>query len=121
MAASAKTGTVYVTTINRIMALNALNGKKLWDNTYEGGCDRLAISPDGTLLYTPQFEGPKWHVVNAANGDVIADIETKSGSHNTIYSIDGKHVLLAGLKSPLLSVADTKTHKVAEQLVRSPT
>jgi len=113
IAASAKTGTVYVSTINRIMALNAVNGKKLWDKAYEGGCDRLAISPDGSLLYVPQFEGPLWHVVKAANGDVIASIETKSGSHNTIYSIDGTRAYLAGLKSPLLSVADTKTHKVA--------
>jgi DNA-binding beta-propeller fold protein YncE len=53
-----------------------------------------------------------WHVVDAANGNVIASIETKSGSHNTIYSADGKLVYLAGLKSPVLSVADAKTHKV---------
>ena len=72
----------------------------------------MAISPDGKILYVPQLEGPDWHVVNAANGDVIATIETKSGSHNTIYSADGAHVYLAGLKSPLLSVADPKTHKV---------
>jgi DNA-binding beta-propeller fold protein YncE len=112
IAASAKTGTVYVTTINRMMALNAVNGKKLWDKTYEGGCDRLAISPDGTLLYVPQFEGPMWHVVKAANGDVLARVETNSGSHNTVYSIDGTRAYLAGLKSPSLSVADTRTHKV---------
>ena len=112
VAASAKTGRIYVTTINRMMALDAVTGKKLWDNTYEGGCDRMAISPDGKLLYTPQFEGPKWHVVNGDNGKVITTIETKSGSHNTVYSLDGKRCYLAGLKSPNLSVADTKTHKV---------
>lgn len=111
--ASAKTGKVYVSTINRMMALDAITGKKLWDKTYEGGCDRMAISPDGKILYVPQLEGPKWHVVNAATGDVITSIETKSGSHNTVYALDGKHVYLAGLKSPLLSIADTKTHKVA--------
>jgi len=112
VAASAKTGTVYVTTINRMMALNAVSGKKLWDKTYEGGCDRMAISPDGSLLYVPQFEGPMWHVVKAATGDVVAKIETKSGSHNTIYSLDGTKCYLAGLKSPLLTVADTRTHSV---------
>src|SRR2546425_1072267 len=67
---------------------------------------------DQHLLYVPQLEGPLWHVVNAANGDVIASIETKSGSHNTIYAADGSRVYLAGLKSPLLSIADPKTHKV---------
>lgn len=110
--ASAKTGRVYVTTLNHMMALDAVSGKKLWDKTYEGGCDRLALAPDGKTLYVPQLEGPLWHVVNASNGDVIASIETKSGSHNTIYSLDGTRVYMAGLKSPLLSIADAKSHKV---------
>jgi DNA-binding beta-propeller fold protein YncE len=95
-----------------MIAIDAISGRRIWDKTYEGGCDRMAISPDGALLYVPQLEGPSWHVVNASNGNVIATIETKSGSHNTIYSADGAHVYLAGLKSPLLSVADPKTHKV---------
>lgn len=111
--ASARTGRVYVTTLNHMMALDAVSGKKLWDRTYEGGCDRLAISPDGKTLFVPQLEGPLWHVVNAANGNVIASIETKSGSHNTIYALDGSRVYMAGLKSPLLSIADPKTNKVA--------
>ncbi|SPF56113.1 conserved exported hypothetical protein [Candidatus Sulfopaludibacter sp. SbA4] len=113
IAASAQTGRVYVTSLNRMIAIDAVSGKKVWDKAYEGGCDRLAISPDGKLLYVPQLEGPMWHVVNSATGDVIASIETKSGSHNTIYAADGAHVYLAGLKSPVLSVADTKTHTVA--------
>jgi DNA-binding beta-propeller fold protein YncE len=111
--ASAKTGRVYVSTINRMIALDAVTGKKIWDKTFEGGCDRMALSPDGKILYVPQFEGPFWTVVNAANGDVITKIETKSGSHNTIYANDGAHVYMAGLKSPILSIADTQTHKVS--------
>src|SRR5262249_21206354 len=79
-----------------------------------GGCDRMAISPDGKILYVPSLEGPHWHVVNAMNGDVIAKLEPKSGAHNTIYSPDGAHAYMAGLKSPLLSVADTSTHKIAQ-------
>ena len=62
----------------------------------------MAISPDGKNLYLPQLEGAAWQVVNAASGDVITTIETKSGSHNTIYSADGSHVYLAGLNSKLL-------------------
>jgi DNA-binding beta-propeller fold protein YncE len=112
IAASAKTGRVYVTSLNRLIAVDAVSGKRVWDRVYEGGCDRLAISPDGKTLYVPQLEGPSWHVVNAANGDVIATIETKSGSHNTIYSADGNKVYMAGLKSPVLSIADTHTNKV---------
>lgn len=112
IAASAQTGRVYVTSLNHTIAIDAISGKKIWDKTYEGGCDRLAISPDGKTLYIPQLEGPSWHVVDSANGNVLATIETKSGSHNTIYSADGAHVFLAGLKSPTLSVADPATRKV---------
>jgi DNA-binding beta-propeller fold protein YncE len=113
VAASGKTGRIYVSSLNRMIALDMITGKKIWDKAFEGGCDRMAISPDGKTLYTPQLEGPFWNVVNADNGNVIAKIETKSGSHNTIYSLDGAHVFMAGLKSPVLSVANTKTHTVA--------
>ena len=111
--ASAKTGRVFVSSLNRMVAIDAISGKKIWDKTYEGGCDRMAISPDGKLLYVPQLEGPKWHVVNAGNGKVIAAIEPKSGSHNTIFAADGSRVYLAGLKSTSLSIADPKTHTIA--------
>ena len=112
IAASAKTGIVYVSSLDRIIAIDAVTGRNLWDKSYAGGCDRLAISPDGQTLYVPQLEGPAWHVVNAATGDVITEIETDSGSHNTIYSADGTRVYLAGLKSPYLSIADPKTHQI---------
>ena len=110
--ASAGTGKVYVTTYARMMALDAVTGDKLWERPYDAGCDRLAISPDGATLYVPQFEGAFWHVIDAASGRVVAKIETKSGSHNTIYASDGTHVYLAGLRSPLLSIADAATHQV---------
>jgi DNA-binding beta-propeller fold protein YncE len=112
IAASAKTGRIYVTSLSRMMALDAVTGKRLWDKAYEGGCDRLAISPDGNALYVPQLEGNVWHIVDASTGTVIATIESKSGSHNTICSLDGTKVYLAGLKSPFLLVVDTNDHKV---------
>jgi DNA-binding beta-propeller fold protein YncE len=112
IAASAKTGRVYVSTINRMAAFDAVSGKKIWDKTYEGGCDRMAITPDGKVLYVPSLEGPHWNVVDAVSGDVITKIEPKSGSHNTLCSLDGTRAYLAGLKSPLLSVADTATNKI---------
>ena len=112
IAASARTGRVYVTSLSRVIAIDAVSGATIWDRAYEGGADRLAISPDGTTLYVPQLEGPLWHVVDATNGDVLGTIETKSGSHNTIYSADGERVYLAGLKSATLSVADAKQRRV---------
>src|SRR5215467_14323937 len=89
IAASARTGKLYVSNLNRIIALDLLTDKIVWDKAYEGGVDRLAISPDGKTIYAPSFEGPHWNVVDAANGNVIAKIEPKSGAHNTIYAPDG--------------------------------
>ena len=116
IAASAKTGLVYVTELERTIAIDAVTGKVVWDKAFQGGCDRLAISPDGKLLYIPQFEGGDWHVVNAKTGDVITSITTNSGSHNTIYSADGKYVYLAGLRSPMLSVVNAKTKTVESRV-----
>jgi len=116
IAASANTAKFYVSTTKRLACFDLITEKKVWEKTYEGGCDRMAISPDGRVLYVPSLEGPHWHVVNGMTGDVMAKIEPQSGAHNTIYGPDGSRVYLAGLKSPLLSVADTKTHTMANKV-----
>jgi hypothetical protein len=116
IAASAKTGKLYVSTIRRVACFDLLTEKKVWERAYDGGADRLAISPDGKILYIPSLEGPHWNVVDAATGEVITKITPNSGAHNTIYGPDGSRVYLAGLRSPLLSVADTKTHTVVKQI-----
>ena len=112
IAASAATGRLYVSTIRRVAAIDLATEKMVWNKTYEGGADRIALSPDGKILYVPSLEGPHWHAVDAATGDVIAKIVTGSGAHNTIYGPDGTRVYLAGLKSPTLAIADPKTHTV---------
>jgi hypothetical protein len=116
IAASAKTHRLYVTTPRRLAAFDLVTEKMLWNRTYDGGCDRMALSPDGTLLYVPSFEGPHWSVVDALSGDVVATLLTKSGAHNTVYGLDGGKVYLAGLASPELFVADPKTHTVAARV-----
>jgi hypothetical protein len=114
VAASARTGKIYVSTIKRLGCIDLLTEKMVWEKELEGGCDRMAISPDGKILYVPSLEGPHWNVVNALTGDPISKIVTNSGAHNTIYGADGRFVYLAGLHSPLLSVADTRTHTVVK-------
>lgn len=116
IAASAKTGRIYVSTIKRVASFDLVTGAKLWEKTYDDGADRLAVSPDGKILYVPSLEGPDWHVVDALTGDVIAKIEPKSGAHNTIYGPDGARVYLAGLKSPFLSIADAATHTLINKV-----
>jgi DNA-binding beta-propeller fold protein YncE len=114
--ANANTGRLYVSTIKRVAAIDLKTDRLLWNKEYEGGADRLALSPDGKILYIPSLEGPHWNVVDAASGDVITKIVTNSGAHNTIYGPDGRAVYLAGLRSPLLSVADPQTHKVVKEV-----
>jgi DNA-binding beta-propeller fold protein YncE len=116
IAASARTGRLYVATIKRVMAFDLLTDRKVWDRLVDGGADRLAISPDGQLLYVPSLEGPHWTVLDGATGDVRATIVTNSGAHNTVYGPDGRRVYLAGLKSKLLAVADPATHKVVAEV-----
>jgi YVTN family beta-propeller protein len=110
--ASAATRRLYFTTLTRLYCLDLVTEKTLWDKDLPGGCDRMAIAPDGKLLYVPSLEGPHWNIVDGASGDVVAQVEPKSGSHNTICGLDGSRVYLAGLRSRLLSVLDTKTRKV---------
>jgi hypothetical protein len=113
IAAHAASGRLYISTPRRVAAFDLAAERLVWNREYEGGCDRIALSPDGKILYVPSFEGPHWHAVDAASGDVLAQIVTKSGAHNTIYGPDGKRVYLAGLRSPILSIADPLTHKLA--------
>lgn len=116
IAASAKTGRLYLSTPQRLVALDLKTDRIVWNRTYEGGCDRMAIAPDGKILYVPSFEGPHWHVIDAENGEVVGRVETNSGAHNTIYGGDGRFVYLAGLKSPILNVADAETHAIAKRV-----
>ena len=111
--ASAVTKRIYVSTTRSILCLDLLTDKLLWEKFYEGGCDRLALSPDGKTIYVPSLEGDHWHVIDALNGAVLEKIVRKSGAHNTIYGLDGARVFLAGLKSPTLTVMDAHTHQVS--------
>src|SRR5712692_7740369 len=57
IAASAKTGKLYVSTFKRIGCFALPTEKMVWEKELDGGCDRMAISPDGKTLYVPSFEG----------------------------------------------------------------
>ena len=114
--ANAKTRRLYVSTTRTLMSFDLVSGKLLWEKSYEGGCDRMAISPDGKVIYLPSLEQGHWHVVDALTGEIIKKIVTNSGSHNTVIGNDGHFAYLAGLKSPILRVADAKTHEVVREI-----
>lgn len=108
--ASAATRRIYITTTQTITCLDLLSETILWEKPLPGGCDRLAISPDGKTIYVPSFESTHWNVINAITGEKVAVIAPNSGAHNTVYSRDGSRVYLAGLRSRWLTVADTHSH-----------
>ncbi len=112
--ASAATNRLWVTSMETMFCIDLLTDKLLWEKRYEGGCDRMAVAPDGKIIYLPTVEKDDWHVVDALSGDVIKKLSVKSGAHNTIYSPTGKRVYLAGLQSPLLNIADAETHTVTK-------
>ncbi len=113
---SLATNCIYISTLEAIQCIDLVTEKTLWEKQYEGGVDRISISPDGKIIYAPSLEKEFWTVIDAKSGDVIKKIVTNSGAHNTIYGPDGKYVYLAGLKSTMLNVADTKTHTVTKQV-----
>jgi DNA-binding beta-propeller fold protein YncE len=110
------TNCIYISTLEAIQCIDINTEKLVWEKHYEGGVDRISISPDGRIIYAPSLEKEFWNVLNAKTGDVIKKIVTNSGSHNTIYGPDGNYVYLAGLKSTMLNVADTRTHTVTKQV-----
>lgn len=113
--ANAVTQKLYFTTPVKLYCFDLRSEKTLWEKALPCGCDRMSMTPDGKTIYVPSFEGPHWNIVDAASGDVIKQVETKSGSHNTVCSLDGTRAYLAGLKSPLLTVVDTKTQQVVSR------
>jgi DNA-binding beta-propeller fold protein YncE len=108
--ASAATGRLYVSTIHNLQCYDLLTDKILWEKTYEAGCDRMSITPDGKTIYLPSFEKDHWLVVDALSGDVIKKLVLNSRAHNTIVSADGREAYMAGLASTFLAVADARTH-----------
>jgi hypothetical protein len=104
---SVETGRIYISTIKQLMCLDVEAGAIRWEREYPAGCDRMSITPDGQSIYMPSLEGPKWYVLDAAEGHPVREIVRDSGAHNTIVGLSGKHAYLAGLRSPLLSVANT--------------
>ena len=116
VAVSLTTNSIYITTLEALQRIDLATEKIVWEKKYEGGCDRLSISPDGKIIYLPTLEKEHWNVVDAETGDVIKQIFTNSGAHNTLYGPDGTSVYLAGLRTTTLGVSDTRSHLVTKQV-----
>jgi sugar lactone lactonase YvrE len=103
---------LYFTTPKQLYCVDLVTEKTLWEKALPQGCDRMAMTPDGKVLYVPSFEKDTWNVVDGSSGAVITTLELRSGAHNTVCALDGSRVYLAGLRSPWLAVADARSHKL---------
>jgi hypothetical protein len=112
--ANAKTGRLYVSTLEHLLSIDLLTDEVVWQKSFDLGCDRMSISPDGKVIYLPSLEKEAWYVVDAMTGDEIKRLILKSRSHNTVYGLDGTRAYLAGLGSPILSVASSDNHTVEQ-------
>jgi hypothetical protein len=116
IAVSVPLNSIYVTTIEGLQRIDLATDKLVWEKNYEGGCDRMAISPDGKTMYLPSFEKDFWNVVDCATGEIIKKIQVVKRAHNTIYGLSGKHVYMADIASPILFVADPSKHVIEKKV-----
>jgi hypothetical protein len=75
-----------------IYSLNLYDDSMLWSRAVSPGVDRLAISPDGQLLYVPTWEDGRAdyiNVVDASTGDIVRRVHFSNRSHDTQYPLSG--------------------------------
>jgi hypothetical protein len=97
IAASAVTARLYVAYQDRagagmIYCLNLADDKILWHRKIDPGVDRLAVHPDGQLLYVPTGEDGSAdyiNVVDASTGDTVRTVHFSKRSHDTQYPLSG--------------------------------
>jgi DNA-binding beta-propeller fold protein YncE len=116
IAVSIPLNSIYVSTIESLQRIDLTSDKLLWEKKFEGGCDRMSISPDGKTMYLPSFENSFWNVVDCATGEIIKKIPVNKRAHNTIFAPSGHFVYLDDLASPWLYVADPKTNTLVNKI-----
>jgi len=102
-----------------LLEYNLLTDTVVWKQNYSHGIDSMAIAPDGKTIYMPDGEltsDGTWYVVDANTGNETGTINGGTGPHNTIVSLNGKHVYLGGRNHNFLEVADTATNQVMKNI-----
>jgi DNA-binding beta-propeller fold protein YncE len=107
---------IFISTLEGLQRIDLATEKIVWENPFEGGCDRMAISPDGKTMYLPSLEKDFWNVVDCETGNIIKKIQVVKRAHNTIYGLSGSHVYMADIASPILFVANPATHTIEKKI-----
>ncbi|HMF72357.1 MAG TPA: hypothetical protein VK616_12845, partial [Flavitalea sp.] len=116
VAVSIPLNSIYVSTLESLQRIDLTTEKIVWEKTFEGGCDRMSVSPDGLTMYLPSLEKGFWNVVDCKTGEIIKKINVHKRAHNTIYGASGEFVYLDDIASPWLHVADAKTHTLVKKI-----
>jgi len=116
IAVSIPLNSIYISTIESLQRIDLSTDKVVWEKFFEGGCDRMSISPDGKTMYLPSFENHFWNVVDCATGEIIKKIQVNKRAHNTIYGPSGNFVYLDDIASPWVYIANTKTHSLVNKI-----
>lgn len=116
IAVSIPLNSIYVSTLESLQRIDLSTEKVVWEKPFEGGCDRMAISPDGLTMYLPSLEKGFWNVVDCKSGEITRKIDVYKRAHNTIYSRTGNLVYLDDIASPWLYIADAKTHTLSSKV-----
>lgn len=116
IAVSIPLNSIFISTIESLQRIDLSTDKLVWEKFFEGGSDRMSISPDGKTMYLPSFEKDFWNVVDCVTGNIISKIDVNKRAHNTIYGPSGRYVYLADIASPWVYVADTKTNTLIKQI-----
>ncbi len=126
IAASPQLEHLYVTSHTRdeLICLDLATDAVVWRKHLGKYADSLWVTPDGTRLYVPFRDEADWKVIDAADGSVLARIETERGRnyevdpiatigpHNTWINPAGTRAYLEVLTVSFIYVADTNTNRV---------
>ncbi|MFC4874209.1 hypothetical protein [Negadavirga shengliensis] len=116
IAVSLPLNSLYISTLEGLQRIDLETEELVWERAFQGGADRMSISPDGKIMYLPSLEKDFWNVVDCETGELIKTIDVVQRAHNTVYGPSGDFVYMGDIASPLLHVAETKSHTIAKKI-----
>jgi hypothetical protein len=105
--------------VGKILCLDLVSHKVLWERSYPAAVDRGAVTPDGRKIFMPSGENEPtayWYVIDGATGQEIDRITHAGYTHNTIVTLDGRRAFLQAFGSRYVAVADTATHEILKRV-----
>jgi DNA-binding beta-propeller fold protein YncE len=127
--------TVYVSrpSLADVVAIDLASRRIRWRTPVAGNrADHMAISPDGTRLLVSASTARRVHVIDTADGRIVADIPSGDQPHESNFSADGTRIFHASIGTVYtptddealdatkgdrwFEVIDAKTYKVIKRL-----